>query len=305
MRQGAGAGMITGLRRLALLLAIGGTCAVLAGMGGWLHPAGDSLAAFRVQLLMGLVALSGIGVLLRARAAVAVAMAAALVAVAASWVTWWPMEVPQSVDLRLYSQNLRFTNAEAAAVVGGVRAFDADVVILQEVSETTLPVFEMLSSGYDVAELCAFGTVGGVAVLSRLPLAGPALCERGQGFLLVPLQTSAGPFSFGSAHLPWPWPHQQARQAAKVAGVVAGQEGRMIIAGDFNMVPWGASVQRIARASRTRVVPGLRLSFRRPDLWPGLPLDHVLVPEGVRARSQLLGAFGSDHLAVGTELELR
>ncbi len=296
--------MISGLRQavFALVLLVAG--GIAAGFFGEVHPAGDSLAAFRGHFVLGVLGLGVLAILLRGWVALGAAVIVSGGAIVGSAAVLFPEEEAVREDLRLYSQNLRFTNRETAAVMQAIRDFDADIVVLQEVSSVTRPVFDVLSYEYQVAEFCPFGGVGGVAVLSRLPLAGPVDCARGQGFLLVPIVTEVGPISFGSVHLPWPWPHRQPEQAAKVARLVERRAERMILAGDFNMAPWGHSVQSIAAASDTRVVPGLRLSFQRPDIWPGLPLDHVLVPEGVDARSELLGLFGSDHHAIGTVLSL-
>ena len=297
--------MLDGLRQAVLALVLLVAFGVFAGYWGHLHPAADSIAAFRVHLLLALGALSLLALLLRGWRALGTAV---LVVAATFWTSaavLAPVASLSGGDIRLYSQNLRFTNEETAAVIGAVRAFEADVVLLQEVSATTRPVFEALAREFEVAEFCAFGGVGGVAILSKLPLAGDVLCAEGHGFLLVPMETSSGPMAFGSLHLPWPWPHRQAELSRKIAGLLAERDERMVIAGDFNMAPWGASVARIAAASGTSVVPGLRLSFRRAEVWPGLPLDHVLVPEGVQGRSELLGFFGSDHAAVGTVLSFK
>ena len=72
-----------------------------------------------------------------------------------------------------------------------------------------------------------------------------------------------------------------------------------MVAGDFNMAPWGSSVDRIAIAARARLAPGFRLTFKDAAFWPGLPLDHVLSTAEITADVELLDRFGSDHHALG------
>ncbi|MEO0913990.1 MAG: endonuclease/exonuclease/phosphatase family protein, partial [Pseudomonadota bacterium] len=232
--------MLEGLRQAVFALVVLVCAGLFAGFWGEAHPAADSAAAFRVHLLIVLGALGLPAVFLRGWGAFGIAAAAAAATLWATSAFLLPPGSPERADLRLFSQNLRFSNPEAEAVIAAVRGFDADVVVLQEVSEITRPVFDTLARRYEVAEFCPFGGVGGVAVLARLPLAGDVLCARGQGLLLVPLETEAGPIAFASVHLPWPWPHRQAELSQRIAGLLAERRERMVIAGDFNMAPWGA-----------------------------------------------------------------
>ena len=67
-----------------------------------------------------------------------------------------------------------------------------------------------------------------------------------------------------------------------------------MIAGDFNIFPWAASVGQLQAASRTRVASPVR-----PTYWlHGVPLflDHVYAPGGGSASYRPL--LGSDHRGV-------
>jgi endonuclease/exonuclease/phosphatase (EEP) superfamily protein YafD len=59
-------------------------------------------------------------------------------------------------------------------------------------------------------------------------------------------------------------------------------------------------VQKVADATNTKVVPGLRLTLRMgpPPLGPiaFLPIDHILIPEGFHVHTIERGpVIGSDH----------
>lgn len=292
--------------RVLWLAALALFAAIVTGFAGKLHPAGDSLSAFRPQLTIALWGVELLAMCVMAKRIIMLAGLGLAIAVLGSMLVIMPgYRLFPEEHMRLYSQNLRFSNAETDKVLEAIRDFAPDVVALQEVSEVTRPVFDALAAEYPVAEFCRFGGVGGVALLSKHPLAGEVACAEGQGLLLVSVETNYGPVTFGSIHLPWPWPHGQARQAEKLAEIVAARDDRMVIAGDFNMAPWGASVQGIGQASKTTVVPWLRFSFQREWIPLGLPLDHVLVPEGIWGQSEKLAYSGSDHAAIGTMLHFR
>ena len=53
-------------------------------------------------------------------------------------------------------------------------------------------------------------------------------------------------------HLYWPWPFEQPRQVADLAGVLSRLPDETILAGDFNAVRWGESLARIVEAGRLR-----------------------------------------------------
>lgn len=95
-------------------------------------------------------------------------------------------------------------------------------------------------------------------------------------------------------HLHWPWPHGQAAQVDILASAIAALDRPVVVAGDFNMVPWGASVARIERAARARRTGATVTTFARFPLLP-LPIDHVLLPEGWAGRQSVLAELGSDH----------
>ena len=61
----------------------------------------------------------------------------------------------------------------------------------------------------------------------------------------------------------------------------------MIVGGDFNQMPWSAATTRIARASNTRPIDGIRATFVKKNGLVRLPIDHVLVPPGWNARAFL------------------
>ena len=78
-----------------------------------------------------------------------------------------------------------------------------------------------------------------------------------------------------------------------------------LIAGDFNMVPWGESVQRIKQAAGNRYLGAFRNTHNLGGLFLPLPIDTVLVPRGATGTVELRGYMGSDHRGVLARIALR
>jgi len=288
------------IRGLFSMLMALGILLLLAGYFGRLHGAFDSLAALRVQMAVAF----GVACLF----AVAFgALTARALAVTGLVIAGWgivPIMIGQTPvprgDVVLYNQNLRWDNGDLDSVAAAIRESGADVVTLQEVSSRTMPIMEMLKRDYIYQAFCEFSTgVGGVAILSKLPSRGEAGCARGLGLVWMDIRPQGRRnFRAVSIHLSWPWPHRQPDHVDRLMPHLAAIEQPMIIAGDFNMAPWGHSVAQIAEASGTDLVRGLRLTLDKPEFWPGLPIDHVLVDRGGVADVEMLEKSGSDHHAL-------
>lgn len=288
------------------LITAAGIVLTLAGFFGHVHPAFDTLAAFRLQAG---IAFAGIFVFAMAFAALTARfLALAGLAIVAGGVA--PSLVPQELvatdGMRIYSQNLRFDNPTPEAVLQAVEDVAANVVLLQEVSETTRAVPDALRGRFRTEVLCDFAAVGGVAVLSSYATVGRPGCARGQGVAWARLRTPEGEVTVATVHLPWPWPYgAQQAQMARVAEILAGLDEPLLIAGDLNGPSWTFATKKLAELTGTRVLRGLRLTFHDPAFWPGLPLDHILVSEDLLARVEQLGRYGSDHSALLTRARPR
>lgn len=277
------------LRGLAIVL----SALVVAGYGGALHPAGDSLAVFRWEASLAVLALAGLSLTAAARRQ---ALILGVVAAVAGGPILWAMQprTPGSA-ITLYQKNIWIGNGQGDAIAADIYASGADIVTLQEVDRRHDPLVASLRERYRGWQRC----FGGIHVFSRLPLAaggGRCLEDRGLAVALLQVEAPMGPVWIASVHLSWPWPRGQADQARRIAEAFASLDGPVIVAGDFNMVPWGRSVRRIGRSvgavpagplSATHHIPGLGL--------PPLRIDHVLVPDGWAASVALRDRLGSDH----------
>ena len=287
--------MVRQIRRIAGAWALIALAAVLAGYGGALHPAGDSLAVFRVPLAL----LGGLALLVwRPRGAVTLA-GLGVVALAVLPRLWAlsPVQAGQTPGLSVYQKNLLFTLRDPGPLVADIRARAPDIVTLQEVSTRNRAVLAALRAEYPHQHYCDFRAVGGTAVLSRWPaVPDSAFCARGVTGLQ--LETPAGRVRAMSLHLSWPWPHGQAEQLAEIIPLLRGQGGPVVIGGDFNAVAWSRAVARVEAASGTRRAGHEAATFALPYGGMGVPIDHVLASGAAPGTIEVLDRLGSDHRGV-------
>lgn len=271
--------------------------AALSGFLGWLHPMGDSLAVGRghavAAVLVLAIAASMLGMRVAAFWAILFAMVAGAPVVLAMI---WP---GPSGGLVLYQKNMRFDNAELAALEADIRLADPVALTLQEVSEPNAALLSALSDLFPYQHACDVGPVGAVAVASRLPpVPGAVVCAPGLAAMQVMVTDTQGaiPVWIVSVHLQWPWPYLQQDHVAELLPILAGLDGSVVMAGDFNMVRWAHSVRQMAAVARVTPAGPSRGSFVRFEPILRLPIDHAFAPGG--GRLELRPQLGSDHLGL-------
>ncbi|SFG20620.1 Uncharacterized conserved protein YafD, endonuclease/exonuclease/phosphatase (EEP) superfamily [Palleronia marisminoris] len=228
-----------------------------------------------------------------------------------------------AADLVLYQKNVLRGNPGTEDLAEDIRQSGADVVTLQEVGPKTSRLLELLKDTYPVQISCRDKWRHSPAVISRLPATGEELCDREVGIAALQLETVDGPVWVASVHLGYPWPAgAQASQSRRITEMLGELEGPVLVAGDFNNVPWSGAVARIAAAADGRPLAPWRptrwLSIfafservvgRKPgpatdhgEGWVPTTIDHVIAPGGRVERRPFLG---SDHMGVLARVLLR
>ncbi|MGX9354320.1 endonuclease/exonuclease/phosphatase family protein [Roseobacteraceae bacterium S113] len=266
-----------------------------AGYLGALHPAGDSFAVFRAPLAV-VFALFVIWTHWRwwlRWPLVALAMWALM---SASWVQRDFGGPPSDYDFTLYQQNLRFNRSSTASWLAHIRARQPDMITLQEASRANRAILQDLSAEFGTQHYCDFGTVGGVAVLSRFPM-GPsgAVCADRDGLAAIEVITPHGPVWLVSVHLHWPWPFGQAAQVDRLVSQVKALSGHVVIGGDFNAIGWAHAVSQFEKAISGARVRGDGASFTLPHIAMPVTIDHVLTSVSYDQFVQVEPRLGSDH----------
>lgn len=277
----------------------GAVLALVGGYLGFLHPLGDSLAVGRGFAAAAVLLLAVFASFAGLRMAAFVSMLLALLTGAQVLLAHnWP-GVPGRYTI--YQKNMMYRNAELPALEADIRAANAQIVTLQEVTKPNAAMLARLADLYPTQHICPGGRVGGPALLTRLePVPGTAFC----GPNLAALQVVSGEERFWlvSVHLHWPWPYTQADHVDLLLPVLDRLEGPVVMGGDFNMVRWANSVTRLAQIVGTRPAgPAFGSYIGLTSLVP-LPIDHVFATQGGKAT--LRPALGSDHLGILAAVEL-
>lgn len=301
-------------RAVLALAAVLGLSLLVLGFLGSVHPAFDTIGAFRIHVGLGFVLLLVVGLVTGARIASGLSALGILGAVLGVAPYLIPDAEIDDFNLRGYQQNIRFDNPDVAGLAAAIRASEADFIVLQEVAAANRALLEELSYDYSQQLFCPFSSVGGVAILARYPFWGDTGCESGQGFAWATLALDSERLvTVAAVHLAWPWPHTQQAHVSHLVPMLrelgnlrrGGQKPiPLIVAGDFNMAPWGNSVKRMAAAAQARLASGIRLTFTRPEFFPGLPLDHVMTTIDISADVRMLESTGSDHRALGIRVRV-
>lgn len=209
-------------------------------------------------------------------------------------------------------------------IAAELRAWDADVVLLQEVDRGRersgfaaqarwLGRALDLESAYGATRRLRPGATGN-AVLSRFPIVAsrsrvlprpPGLFRR--GLLQVTLDVGGREIDVMSTHLDHVSPAARRAQAAAVAGVVRRSQRPVILGGDLNAEPGLPPLNVLARAGLADPWPevGVGDGLTVPAADPQRRIDYLLADDSfVPLRSKALISLVSDHRAVRTSLEL-
>ncbi len=301
--------------RMAFWLSLALLALALAALVGRTPDALDALSAVQVHVgaLAALLALASLVLRWRIPAA-AFALAAFAALLGAEELLRAP-EVPaapgETRPLTLATANIFYGNRSLPEAVEALLGLGADVLVTHETPEALLEAPGALAARYPWRRFAGGPESQGRPVIwSTLPfLTRPT--DRAGGhpdhlFATLDLGGGAG-VQVAALHLDWPLVGSQAWQMEDFHRFWSAFAAPTVVAGDFNAAPWSAAVRRVERISRTRVIGGFRPTWtggkggRSGRLWIpfGLPIDHVLVSEGIGvSEARTAWIPGADHRAV-------
>lgn len=280
------------------------------------HRLPDLLTQFTAPALVAAVVLCGVFLLCRLWSMAALGAGVAGLLLLAVWPQWTPERGraigPES--LTVYSANLWARNADVDAIARSIEQADADVVMLIELGDAPAAQLDTILAAYPHrVSTPRRDRPSGAArsvIASRRPLKKLRDAEgQGLAVLVAEAETTLGPINLVAVHMTRPWPFQhpwgQISQAQRLAGLRAGLDGPVVVAGDFNSVSTG----RIGRQIQAET--GLIPAPAWPGTWPsalpsflGIAIDHVWRSPDLALDDRRLGAkTGSDHRPVVVRLK--
>ena len=301
-----------------LIVSFVGYClglATLAGFFGGTWWVLDLFAGFRHQLAAALILCALVAAIARwKRTAVAIGLLA-LVNLSLVAPLFFGPSRPESADLRVLSFNILASNRRFEEVVEFIRASDANVVVLHEVTSRWEEEIEEAAARFDdwpyeITEARARGDLFGSMVLvepgAEVESFGFALTDPRAIEVLLPdgvALLAIHPLSPSSEFRA----EQNDRQLLFATEWAAGRQGPTIVVGDFNATPWSYPFRRLMAStdlSNSALGFGLDLSYPA-DGNPlfRVPIDHLLFSEGLSVVDRRLGpAMGSDHFPLTVDL---
>ena len=280
------------------------TLALLISFLGDYVPIGDSLAVFRIEMALLLLAAGGVALVLKRQFVAMTSVVMGLVS-GLSILPFLGGDTPVAQPgFILHQHNVLYANENLDRFAEQMIASDADILTLQEIGSLNIRLETLLKPAFPHARICRYKNRG-VAVFARnlgdLVASGCA----SPGFMAwMRIGTPDGPVTFASVHLFWPWPKTQFWQTHQVVSEIEKLARPVVIGGDFNIVPWAASIRRIAKAAGGRIAGGLTPTYTLGKGWPAFRIDNIIRPDGGSAPVERTPRFGSDHYGLTGRISL-
>jgi endonuclease/exonuclease/phosphatase (EEP) superfamily protein YafD len=291
--------------RLFVIAAIGG----LLPLGATIWWGFELLSHFRVQyaILAMLLAVLAAAARMRRVALLLGGMAALNAWPLLPYLPIAPATLESPIQLDVLNINVNAGNTDFAAIADAIRAADADLVAIIELTPELAQALRSLDDRYPYRFTAPDNGNFGVGLLSRYPLktlSTLAIDPTAAIDSLVELPTRS--IRFVAAHLYPPIGARMAatrnRQLEQLALYASSVDEPLLVCGDFNLTPYSPHFDRLTRTGRIRDVRlGQGIGISWPSFLPaaGIPIDHCLFRGPFAVKSvKRLARFGSDHYPV-------
>lgn len=216
-------------------------------------------------------------------------------------------------DLTVATHNVNADNPDPSGTAQDVAASGADVVALEELSASVVPVYEKA-----LAATYAYHSVQGtVGLWSKYPLSGVKPVDIKLGWtraMRASVATPEGDVAFYVAHLPSVrvklqagFTARQRDKSADALGEAIADERltRVVLLGDLNGTMNDRSLNAVTSQMRsTQGAAGSGFGFSWPASFPMARIDQIMVKGVEPVTSWTLPRTGSDHLPVAARVKV-
>jgi endonuclease/exonuclease/phosphatase (EEP) superfamily protein YafD len=218
---------------------------------------------------------------------------------------------------RVLHANVLKDNTDYQAVLGFVDRSDADVVVLQEVTDTWGEQIKSLAVKYPYFVIEPRAQGAGMAVFSRYPfndIQPLKLDDSTHLAILAKVSLSGRSLSVLAMHPTTPITgtkfKNRNRQFREASALLKSLEGPKVLIGDLNTTMWSpyfAGLLHDSGLRDARMGLGLKTSWPMPlPAFLRLPIDHCLVSRDIQVERFEIGSrTGSDHLPIIIDLSLQ
>lgn len=216
-------------------------------------------------------------------------------------------------DLTVVTHNVNADNTDPSSTAHDMAASGADVVALEELTETAVPVYEKaLAAVYKHHEV-----VGTVGLWSKYPMKDTEAVDIKLGWeraMRSTVTTPGGEVAVYVAHLPSVrvkleagFTARQRDKSANALGEAIAAEpiGRVVLLGDLNGTMNDRALNSVTSQMRsTQGAAGDGFGFSWPASFPSARIDQVMVRGVEPVSSWTLPDTGSDHLPVAARVQV-
>lgn len=299
--------MKRGAVRLAILCAAGG----LLPLGARLWWGFELLSHFRLQYVVIAAALAVIVLVCRkplpALLLIAVAAVNAWPLVPYLGTTGGPASAVAASGIRVLNINVNAGNDAHAAILETIRAADADIVSIVELTPGLETALRALDERYPHRFINASGDNFGIGMLSKYPLiAKESFAVLDTAAIDSLIELPDGSIRFLAVHLVPPMGADLAATRNRQLDALAARARQitepLLVCGDFNLTPYSPYFSDFVRAADLDDVrKGQAPGFSWPSTMPllGIPIDHCFLRAPLAVKSvERLERMGSDHYPV-------
>ncbi|WP_369246145.1 endonuclease/exonuclease/phosphatase family protein [Streptomyces sp. R41] len=216
-------------------------------------------------------------------------------------------------DLTVATHNVNAENPDPSGTARDVAASGADVLALEELTASAVPVYEKaLASTYKYHSVQ--GTVG---LWSKYPLTGAQPVDIKLGWtraMRATVTTPAGQVAFYVAHLPSVrvkleagfTARQRDKSADALGEAIAGESlKKVVLLGDLNGTMNDRALNAVTAQMRsTQGAAGSGFGFSWPASFPMARIDQIMVKGIEPETSWTLPETGSDHLPIAARVKV-
>ena len=222
-----------------------------------------------------------------------------------------------SASLRVLHANVLKDNRNYNALFDLVNGSNADLIVLQEITEDWNEKVGALAKLYPYFKSVPGLEGSGMAVFSRVPFEDVQVLQLDSSThiaIAVKLNLHGREVTLLSLHPPTPITaskfENRNQQFYEAGNLLNSVEGSKILIGDLNTTMWSPYFNMLLRNAHLR---DARLGLGLKTTWPmplpsflRLPIDHCLVSADVEVRDvQIGGPIGSDHRPLIVDLVVR
>ena len=288
-------------------------------LGRW-HRLLELASSFQLQLFVGTIFLAVAFACMRKWRHLAVVLGCAVVSGVACAAGWQSVPEDQQTpgkSWRLLQFNVDWENEPQGRyprLVKLLRDVKADVVVMQEVTESLEAGTRDVHQMYPFRYIEPTGGSGGTAVFSRWPLATTVVADVGNfasTSVRVDVMIHGIPVAILTAHAPTPFGQnfdKRNEQLRRMGEYAAQMSAPKIVAGDFNATMWSPYFQEMRQTANLRdvrtghgLLPTWNTRFPSPLLR--IPIDHCLLSRDLIVTNVQIGTdVGSDHFPLIVDL---